>query len=57
MSDGNGNKEGDGNGNKGGMQATAMAMKKVMATAMRVAVDKESNGNSGKSNHQKCKTR
>ncbi len=33
----NGNKEVDGNGNKGGRQATVMATKRAVITAMRVA--------------------
>ena len=41
---GNGNKEGKGNGNKGGRQATMMATKRVMVTAMRVAGKEEGKG-------------
>jgi hypothetical protein len=44
------NKEGDGNGNKGGRQAMATATKRVVVLVMRVAGNKEGNGNSGKSN-------
>jgi hypothetical protein len=43
-SDGNGNKEGDGNSNQGGGQATAMATKRAIMTAMRVTGDEESEG-------------
>ncbi len=43
-SNGNGDKEGVGDGNKGGGQVTAMAMKRAMATAMRVVGNKEGNG-------------
>jgi hypothetical protein len=50
VSGGNGDKEGNGGSNKGGDQVTAMATKRVMVTAMRVAGDKEGNGNKGKSN-------
>ena len=41
---GGGSKEGDGNGNNGGGQATATATKRALATAMRVAGNKESKG-------------
>jgi hypothetical protein len=48
----NGSKEVDGDGNAGGRQATAMATKRAMVTAMRVAGDKKAmataaNGNEG----------
>ncbi len=43
MSNGDGNKEGDGDGNKGGGQATAVAMKWVMATVTRVVGNETSN--------------
>ncbi len=36
---GGGSKEGDGDGDEGGGRATATAMKRAMATAMRVASD------------------
>jgi hypothetical protein len=42
-------KEGDGDVNNGGGQVTATATKRVMATAMRVAGDKEGHGDGGKS--------
>jgi hypothetical protein len=46
---GGGSKEGDGNGNDGGGQATAMAIKRAMATAMWVAGEEEGHGSGVKS--------
>jgi hypothetical protein len=46
----NNNKEGNGDGNEGGEQLTAMATKRAMAAATRLVVNKEGNGDSGKSN-------
>jgi hypothetical protein len=46
---GGGSKKGYGNGNEGGGQATNMAMKRAMATVMRVAGDEEGNDDGGKS--------
>ncbi len=45
---GGSSKEGNGNGNKGGRCTMATAMRRAMATTMRVAGDEEGNGNSGK---------
>ncbi len=46
---GGGSKEGC-HSDEGGRQATAIATKRAMATAMRVVGKKEGNGNGGKSN-------
>ncbi len=48
----NSNKEGNGDRDKGGRQATATAMasKRIMATAMTVVGDKEGIGDGGMSN-------
>ncbi len=48
-------KEVDGNGIEGGRQATAMATKRVMATAMRMAGNEEGNVDGGKSNGNSIK--
>ncbi len=45
----NSNKSGNDEDNKGGRQATATVTKRMMATATRVADNKERNCNSGKS--------
>ncbi len=47
--DHDGNEEGDGNGDKGGNLAAVTATKRVMATATRVAGDKDGNGDGSKS--------
>jgi hypothetical protein len=50
-----GDKEGNGNSNEGGRQATATAMKRVMAMATRVVGNKEGNDDGGKSNENSNK--
>ncbi len=52
---GGGSKEGNGNGDNGGGRATSTVMKRAMATAMRVAGDKEGNGDSVESNEDGVK--
>jgi hypothetical protein len=48
-----GNKEGNGNGNKGVGQRTAMATKRAMGTATRVAGKEEGKGGMGDGNLNK----
>jgi hypothetical protein len=50
VSNGNGDEERDGNSARGSGQAIAMVTKRAIAMAMRVAGDKEGDGDSGKSN-------